>query len=150
MKAVPINKVKELCYKAMTYTKGYEDFDNWWSKIYNDLIRDKTNNSFAKEFWEAYPNDFYSNGKIFPLRLMDYEQFVEDYNTNAIGNCDNKYAHEEHSQLMLDIEYAKANSLINYNIEKFMRSRAWEGIRKLRLMDNNNISTVTNEEKDFE
>lgn len=144
MKTLPIEQVKKLCYQAMTYTKGYEDFDNWWSKVYHDLIIDKVRSTYALEFWEAYPSDFYSEGKMFPLRLMDYDLFTDIYNTIISGEL------EKHTEMMLDIEYAKANGFINYSIEKFIRSKAWQSIRKLRLMNSGVSERISNNDKDFE
>jgi len=81
----------------------------------------------ASEFWSKYPAFISIGGKNIPLTVADRYEFSILY-SEAIG-----FSIDEHKEVMKDLDYGNEKSLLKSNIETFVKSRGWEGIRKLRL-----------------
>lgn len=89
----------------------------------------------GSELWEAYPSFVINGGRRFPLTLTDEDELRETYYKKIKG------MREEHEEIMLDLEYAKENNLIQGTIKNFVLSRQWNTFRKERL---NSVTADTN------
>lgn len=93
----------------------------------------------GNELWAIYPG--FSNtggGKMYPLASMAKTVFRMCYWEAINGSW------EEHQEVMLDVQFAKEQGLINFGIKKFLESEYWTKFRELRLGDDVNLANVPN------
>ena len=95
----------------------------------------------TEEVFKLYPPFINSRGVDIPLTAMDRKLFAKIY-INKINK-----SYDEHSQILLDIQYAIDTGRISTGIEKFLVSEQWKVFRTLRLGDTN-VETQE-ENKDF-
>lgn len=80
----------------------------------------------AEELLLAYPSTLEIEGKIVPLTAIDTITVADLYIEKIL---DNRLEHEE---VLKDIQYGITNNLINLSLKKFILSKYWLGIRKIR------------------
>ena len=87
-----------------------------------------TTYSDFEEFLSAYPPYAVgSNGKSYPLKVVDREELKELYNKHVPDK-------PTHHKVITAINWAdKKGDLLTYKIDKFLTSKSWEDI--LRLME---------------
>lgn len=73
------------------------------------------------EFWNAYPDNMYINGKRVSTKSCDKEALIARYN--------DKIGPSKHNAVMRALEYCKQRDLIQMGIEKWFLSEQWEMIQ---------------------
>lgn len=108
---------------------------------FNDLYINDTWEA-ADEFWKKYPGFVNISGRPVPLTNVDRYQFQLLYGERI------KYSVDEHKEVLKDLEYGLKHGLVRQNIEKFVKSQAWEKIRQLRLSEQtiHQVKGITQEE----
>lgn len=104
------------------------------SKKFTDIFIDEF--EAGNQIWDLYPRAMVSEGKEFPLKLMDKNEMRKEYYKRIRGNND------EHFEVIKDLEYAIENRLIKGKIETFVKSEAWLDIRKERLNTDLKVDTT--------
>ncbi len=112
-------------------------------RIRSELLGDNTMYELGDEFLEFYPDSITVKGIDYPMKLMDREQFYKKY-WEAI-NCNI----DEHTIVIEDLKWGVEKSLIPCKVEKFVGSRYWEQLRKMRLTGFNTDDIETYVYKDF-
>jgi hypothetical protein len=91
---------------------------------FKDLFCNKID--VAEELLLTYPSTLEIDGKIVPLTAIDVITVADLYIEKIL---DNRLEHEE---ILKDIRYGITNNLINLSLKKFIQSKYWIGIRKIR------------------
>ncbi|MBS1960737.1 MAG: hypothetical protein JST04_00870 [Bdellovibrionales bacterium] len=97
----------------------------------------------GNEFWDKYPPIITSEGRNYPMKMMDKNEFRRLYWKAIKGNK------EEHEEVLKDLDYAISKNLVKGKIENFLKSEQWLEIRKIRLGTSKPIQGVLEGEKDF-
>lgn len=94
----------------------------------------------ADEVWSAYPGFVTSeNNRSFPLKGIPKTQFMDIYWQAYKGS------HNEHKDILEDIDYGNTHGLINVRIDNFFHSEMYMEFRKLRKHNNDSdYDTETN------
>ena len=104
----------------------------------------RESNEIGKEFFDSYPPFITIHGKLFSIKnftkagLFSLEDFCLHY-AKSIKNCG-----VTHERIMEDLEFAKANNLINYSILEFIASKKYLEIEYIR--DSGNVNGYNNSE----
>ena len=104
----------------------------------------RESNEIGKEFFDAYPPFITIHGKLFSIKnftkagLFSLEDFCLHY-AKSIKNSG-----VTHERIMEDLEFAKANNLINYSILEFIASKKYLEIEYIR--DSGNVNGYNNSE----
>jgi len=80
----------------------------------------------SAQLYDAYPTQFENNGQTFFSRTSAPEDIAVEY-MKAIRKDEN-----EHKKILEDLKWAVDNKLIKLGLKKFVTSKYWETIRKLR------------------
>lgn len=94
-------------------------------------------NKATDEIYEIYPNFNINNDN---LKTMDRNIFAKIYGDFIFDSV------EEHLEIKKDIEFGIINNIINIDIEKFIKSKYWLVLRKLRNDENLKINKTSIEE----
>jgi len=97
----------------------------------------------AEQIYEIYPSYMESNGNHIPLTSMDRNIFAQIYNEAILSNV------KEHLEVLEDIKYGIEHKLLNLGIEKFVKSKYWLTIRKLRINDSIKVQENTIMDNNF-
>lgn len=81
----------------------------------------------ATEIKDLYPSFAISDGRKFPLTLVDVYEIASLYG-ERIG-----YEIAEHEEVKKDLQYGIEQGLVKCGLDKFIRSEFWKALRKLRL-----------------
>lgn len=129
------------------YNRGFFEKDDPKSeKADNYKISKKFSRIFADKFevgnelWDLYPRALLSEGKDYPLKLMDKNEFRNIYYERINGSYD------EHLEVIKDLEYAIEHRMLKGKIENFVKSEAWADIRKERLSIIDKTLTIDNDD----
>jgi hypothetical protein len=113
------------------------------TKVFNDLYVTDVWEA-ADEVWKKYPGFVRIGGRDVPLTNVDRYQFQLLYG-ERIG-----YSVDEHNEVLKDLDYGIKHGLVRQNIEKFVRSQAWEKIRQVRLNEQEIAEVKGASEHEFE
>ena len=83
--------------------------------------------TMTDEIFELYPSTMELNGSIIPLSAMDRNVFANLYDEMIQSSL------LEHLEVIKDIEFAIEQGLLKLGIDKFLKSKYWLTIRKIRL-----------------
>lgn len=85
----------------------------------------------AKDFWDAYPDFMWIEGKRIPIKTADYDdEFVPKYNKSV------NFRKKIHQRAMKALEYEKnSTTSVSMGIMKWIGSRRWEMIEKDMVME---------------
>jgi hypothetical protein len=78
----------------------------------------------AEEFYNAFPDYIYVNGKRFHARNVEKFPFMMDY-MRKVG-----FSKVRHRKAMEGLEYGKRNDLINVGLDKFFKTEQWMNLYK--------------------
>lgn len=94
----------------------------------------------AEELLRVYPSTTEIQGKIVPLTAIDIIEVADLYIEKIIDN------RKEHEEVLKDIEYGIIHNMLNISIKKFIQSKYWLAIRKVRktMTDDTHISKQSN------
>lgn len=96
------------------------------TSTFSEIVFINTGEAFD-ELWEAYPVWLtFDDGKKVPGRSGDSLELEKVYAQLIRNNV------LKHREVMEMLEYAKKNKLITMGIEKWIKSRQWESIKKIR------------------
>ena len=87
-----------------------------------------------EEIWEYYPDFMIKGDKRYPLKAVDQEKMAELYFEKIGGII------IEHIEIITDIKFMVDNNLVYCSLEKFIGSKGWIGIRKIRKDGTQNIA----------
>ncbi len=111
------------------------------SKKFMELFIDK--HIATEQIFDIYPTFLYNQGLQIPLTAMDRNIFANLYIDYIYGS------YEEHLEVIKDIEYGKAEGLLNMGIEKFLKAKIWLAIRKQRLEGTRKQTTLGKYDNEF-
>jgi hypothetical protein len=80
--------------------------------------------STANEFWEAYPNFIYINGRRTSLKAIDKDSFLFLYAD---------FVHKDpklHARILKALRYQKGSGEVNMRIDKWFKAKLWESVEK--------------------
>lgn len=97
----------------------------------------------TEEIFFDYPVTLEKDGVLIPLKAMDRNIFANLYQAAIMGS------YEEHKEVMLDLKFGINNKMINIGIEKFLKSKYWLTLRKLRLENKVRVETHTELDNNF-
>lgn len=135
-KAVPGVLLKDLLEREYIVRKGN---DLYITEKFSDLFT--TYKKVGDELFDKYPAFAVntSNGVNMPLKGVDkYDISVKYF--KAI-----KKSIKEHTEVLLDLEYAINVNMINFKIDKFVLGEMWKDFRKLRNGGTYNPIKVNND-----
>lgn len=102
------------------------DIDNYQiGSKFDDIFIDEY--EAGNQFWNKYPAIITSDGRNYPMKMMDKNEFRKLY-WKAIGGDK-----DEHEEILKDLDYAILKNMIRGKIENFLKSEQWTEIRKVRL-----------------
>ncbi len=101
-----------------------EDGNMLVTHSFKDLFCNKID--VAEELLLIYPSTLEIDGKMIPLTAIDVITVADLYIEKIL---DNRLEHEE---ILKDVRYGILNNLINLSLKKFILSKYWLGIRKIR------------------
>lgn len=115
--------------KEVLKEKGLVRIDNLGRYVVTDNFKKLFVNKdvATEEIFRIYPSYVTENDRIISACVMDRSVFANLYNVAILSFL------EEHEEVVKDIEYGKAHKLLNIGIEKFLKSKYWLDIRKIRL-----------------
>ena len=89
------------------------------------------------EMYDSYPAFTIIKGNNIPLKTLDRETARKEYSEKI------RFSKIEHQEVLKDIKYATENQLINMSIKNFLAAESWKDWRKLRTLNQSNISNST-------
>lgn len=115
--------------KEVLREKGLVRIDNLGRYVVSNKFKNLYVNKdvATEEVFRIYPPYVKQEGKIIAACVMDRSVFANLYNIAIMSFS------EEHQEVLKDIEYGKSHKLLNIGIEKFLKSKYWLDIRKIRL-----------------
>ena len=127
-------KKRELkCFDAERFSPEKVELNEVFASKYK-----RFNNELGKEFWAAYPDMGYIDGRAeIPLksikRFMSREELYTAY-AKSIGNRQDKH---KHVLELIRWSIENKSSFTNMNIESFLLGRVWESIEEFINEDGN-------------
>lgn len=91
------------------------------------------------ELYYRFPDKY----KDTELKLVDRKVIAQLYMRAIMDSI------EEHEEVLKDVTYGKENNLITTDIKTFVKSKAWLGLRKMRVPDRESTSAANIKESDL-
>lgn len=115
-------EINDLIDKKLLIKKGntYNVTDYFYSMFINSSLA-------TDEIYFSYPTFLEKDGIKIPLTSYDRNAFELLYDNAIKSNM------LEHLEVLKDIDFGKEKNLIHIGIEKFIKSKYWLILRKLRL-----------------
>ena len=85
-----------------------------------NLVFSEDKERTGMECWNAFPAELNIDGKSFPGRNMDQDQFLKDY-YGLIG-----HSPEKHKRVLEALEFAKRSGKIRQGLKMWFATRQWE------------------------
>jgi len=104
------------------------------STRFKEIFCDKI--TVAEELFAIYPSTTEINGTIVPLTAVDLIYIANLYDEAIMGSI------TEHEEVLKDIKFSIEKNMLNLSILKFVQSKYWLAMRKIRKVttDNTHIS----------
>ena len=109
--------------------------------VFKSIINDKNKN--VSKFYNLYPSFAVGKDKTYPLKGVDFSIIAEIYNS-VVGVLDT-----DSEELLKDIEYGIENNIVFGRIDKFLTTKQFLEIRKLRKGNPQTVTKDDDDEKDF-